>query len=115
MSMIFSYGYNDLSQHPNPADTVLFDCRDIPEPKLMQSGLDEKVRHEVMSSEEAQDMVTQATGVAMQGRFDVAFMCTVGFQRSVALAQETADRCRALGVEVEVEHRSLDEVFKNVV
>jgi RNase adaptor protein for sRNA GlmZ degradation len=108
---ISSFGFNDMAKVPDSQNTVLFDCRDLPMPRVNESGMEEATRDDVLQHTVAQDLVEQAVSVAVNAPRDVAFGCMSGFQRSVVLAEEVARRVRDTGVEVEVEHRSLDPIF----
>jgi UPF0042 nucleotide-binding protein len=108
---IISFGFNDLSNRPDARNTVLFDCRNLPMPRYGGCGLEKEVKDDILGQAEAEELVVNGVGVALAAHRDVAFGCMAGFQRSVAIAEEVASRVRDMGVEVELEHLSLDPIF----
>lgn len=107
---------------PVDMDLVL-DCRFLPNPhwvpELRQgSGRDEPVRAFVLGQADAgpfldrlEEMLADLLpAYANEGRsfLGIAFGCTGGRHRSVAIAEEFAARLRALGYEVPVTHRDVD-------
>lgn len=109
---------------PDEADMVL-DTRFLPNPHWVgdlrpQSGLDPAVRDYVMSRTDAEDFLAQVVGlvsflaprflVEQKRRLVLALGCTGGRHRSVALAEELAQRLKdELSVVVSVSHRDVDK------
>ena len=100
-----------LNKMQNPQDCVHFNATVLPYPTGSESGLEEGMRRQVLAMPQAPEMVESAIAY-LQESLDVAFGCVSGFQRSVALAEETARQARELGLDVAVEHLGLDDVFK---
>lgn len=115
MSFGFKYGI------PVDADVVL-DARFLPNPHWVEAlrphtGLDADVRDYVIETPEATtflDEVTRLLDVMAQGYLHegkryvtVAIGCTGGKHRSVALAEEVAQRLSGQGAETMVVHRDL--------
>jgi len=116
---IISFGY----KHGIPLDAdMVFDLRFIPNPFYVSAlkdltGGNKKVRNYVMRFPESIDFVSKADEMiyAMipcyirEGKYhlNLAFGCTGGRHRSVALANEFADIFRQQGRRVVVEHRDL--------
>lgn len=101
---------------------MVFDMRFIPNPYYVKSlrsltGNNKKVRDYVMKQEVTQAFFAQAEPLVLElipsymreGKYNLnlAFGCTGGHHRSVASANEMADRLRAAGKRVTVEHRDL--------
>ena len=112
----FKYGI------PSEAD-VMFDVRFVPNPFWVPSlkkltGNNKKVsdfvfKHEIAVNflEEAHRLLTSMVpGYINEGKYhlNIAFGCTGGHHRSVAIANALADRFKADGVRVRVNHRDLD-------
>jgi UPF0042 nucleotide-binding protein len=115
VSFGFKYGL------PVDADVVL-DARFLPNPHWVDSlrdhtGLDADVRDFVLEAPAAQTFLHQAEGLleVMSGGYlregkryvTIAVGCTGGKHRSVALAEEVAQRLNAQGVDSVVVHRDL--------
>jgi UPF0042 nucleotide-binding protein len=115
MSFGFKYGL------PPDADLVV-DCRFLPNPHWVpalrqHTGLDPDVATYVLEQPAAQAFLAgyePALQVVLDGYGDegkryalLAVGCTGGKHRSVAMAQELADRLARHGVDVRVEHRDL--------
>ncbi|HET8930681.1 MAG TPA: RNase adapter RapZ [Acidimicrobiales bacterium] len=117
---VSSFGY----KRGVPVDMdLILDCRFLPnphwDPELRSlSGLDEKVREFVLGqpgTERFLDQLTEMLGdllpaYAKEGRsfLGIAFGCTGGRHRSVAIAEEFAQRLRKLGYDAPVTHRDID-------
>ncbi len=118
---ISSFGYK--RGIPVDADVVM-DCRFLPNPHWREdlrslSGLDESVRTFVVHEPAAEQFISQF--VAMlgallpayrdQGRtyLSLAFGCTGGRHRSVAVANEVARRLSERGIDATVGHRDIDK------
>lgn len=101
---------------------MVFDMRFIPNPYYVKSlrsltGNNKKVRDYVMKQTVAQDFLQRAEQLILdlipsymrEGKYNLnlAFGCTGGHHRSVAAANEMAQRLRAAGKRVTVEHRDL--------
>jgi len=117
---IMSFGY----KHGLPLDTdLVLDCRFLPNPHWVEelrplTGLDEPVRDYVL----AQPLSTEFLGdiepllarllpaYVAEGKsyLTIAFGCTGGRHRSVAIAEAVAAALRARGVELRVTHRDVD-------
>jgi UPF0042 nucleotide-binding protein len=117
---IVSFGY----KHGLPRDVdLVFDCRFIPNPHWIPdlrplTGLDEPVRDHVLGQPAAgrfldnlEDMLTQLLPAFVQegkAYLTIAFGCTGGRHRSVAIAGEIARRLTAHGHRIGVLHRDID-------
>ncbi len=117
---VASFGY----KRGVPVDMdLILDCRFLPnphwEPELRDlSGRDEPVRDFVLDRPEAARFLEQFTSMlvdllpayANEGRsfLSIAFGCTGGRHRSVAIAEDFARRLRELGHDVPVTHRDID-------
>ncbi|CAB4857412.1 unannotated protein [freshwater metagenome] len=114
---IMSFGYSNGI--PRDADVVM-DCRFLPNPHWVEelrahTGLESEVSEYVVSHADAQRFLTDVVGMlnwqipvfAKEGKtyFSVAFGCTGGKHRSVAIAEEIATR---LGGGVTVFHRDVE-------
>jgi RNase adapter protein RapZ len=110
MIRIVSFGY----KHGNPPKALaMIDCRSLPNPHKLahlreRTGLDEAVRDHVRSGSDFMALVDHAVGYACHGDgITLAFGCVGGRHRSVAAAEETGDRLRKMGYEVDVIHSEL--------
>jgi UPF0042 nucleotide-binding protein len=117
---VVSFGY----KHGLPLDAdVVLDCRFLPNPHWVEelkplSGLDEAVRDHVLGQPVASSFLARLDdllGVLLpaqeeQGRsyLSIAFGCTGGRHRSVAIAEEVAARLRACGYDPAVTHRDVE-------
>ena len=116
---VMSFGYK--RGMPLGADMV-FDMRFVPNPYYVKSlrsltGNNKKVRDYVMKQEVARDFMARTEKMLLdlipyymkEGKYslNLAFGCTGGQHRSVSAANEMADRLRAKGKRVTVEHRDL--------
>ena len=117
---ITSFGF----KHGVPRDVdILLDCRFIPNPHWVDElrplcGIDEPVQGFVLRQEITSTFVNQLEEMlshllpayVAQGKayVSVAFGCTGGRHRSVAVAEAVASRLRDRGVEPTVRHRDLD-------
>lgn len=116
---VISFGYK--RGMPLGADMV-FDMRFVPNPYYVKSlrsltGNNKKVRDYVMKQEVARDFMDRTEKMLLdlipyymkEGKYslNLAFGCTGGQHRSVSAANEMADRLRAKGKRVTVEHRDL--------
>jgi UPF0042 nucleotide-binding protein len=129
-SVITSYG---AGHHDDPTgSSLLVDTRILRNPPedpavrermLHSNGLDPEVRHYVMETDGAQDLVAESASKArillqrdnfrqwtgrQLHRVDIHVVCGGGRHRSVAVAEEIAARLRAAGIGCEVEHRHID-------
>ncbi len=116
---VLSFGY----KHGLPMDVdYVFDCRFLPNPYWVESlrplsGQDEAVRDHVFASPLAAGFVAHVEDLlalvlpafAAEGKsyVAVAFGCTGGRHRSVAIAEEIARRLRRVGLDPRVHHRDL--------
>jgi UPF0042 nucleotide-binding protein len=116
---IVSFGY----KHGLPMDVdIVLDCRFLPNPFWDErlrplTGLDAPVRDYVLGQPEAGpflDRVEEMLALLVpsferEGKsyLTIAFGCTGGQHRSVAVAEEVAARLRRRGVEPRVQHRDL--------
>ena len=106
---------------PKTADLV-FDVRFLPNPNYVPglkqlTGMDKAVRRYVESRPETREFLNHIEGLlrflvprlAGEGRayLTLAFGCTGGRHRSVAVAGFVAEELRAMGYEVSVSHRDL--------
>lgn len=116
---VMSFGYK--RGMPLGADMV-FDMRFVPNPYYVKSlrsltGNNKKVRDYVMKQEVARDFMDRTEKMLLdlipyymkEGKYslNLAFGCTGGQHRSVSAANEMAERLRAKGKRVTVEHRDL--------
>ncbi len=116
---IFSFGYKHGA--PLSAD-MIFDMRFIPNPYYVKSlrsltGNNKKVREFVMRQEVTQEFLDKLEPLLdylipfymKEGKYNLnlAFGCTGGHHRSVATANEVAERLRQKGRRVTLEHRDL--------
>ncbi len=116
---VVSFGF----KHGVPADVdMVFDCRFLPNPHWVdelrpQTGLDEPVRDHVLESElstdflavvdDLFDVVLPAFSREGKAYLSLAFGCTGGRHRSVAIAEEVARRLRDRGLAPGVTHRDV--------
>jgi UPF0042 nucleotide-binding protein len=116
---ITSFGY----KHGLPLDVdLVLDCRFLPNPYWVeglrhQSGLDEEVREYVLGNGLTQDFLARLDdlldlllpGYAAEGKsyLTIAFGCTGGQHRSVAIAEEVARRLAQRGLTPRLQHRDL--------
>jgi UPF0042 nucleotide-binding protein len=106
---------------PKNADLV-FDVRFVPNPNYVAdlrdlTGMDRAVREYVESRPETQEFLNHVEGLlrflvprlAGEGRayLTLAFGCTGGRHRSVAIASRVAQNLRGMGYDVSVSHRDL--------
>jgi RNase adapter protein RapZ len=117
---ITSFGY----KHGLPLDTdLVIDCRFLPNPHWVeelrdQTGLDVPVRDYVLGQpvsgrflDELMSLLTLLLpAYVSEGKsyLTLAFGCTGGQHRSVAIAEEVARRLRELGLEPKIAHRDID-------
>ena len=101
---IISFSYNNMQDRE--LDCSILDARELPYPLGSESGQDTKIQDQVMLEEKAKEMVKVALSI-LKAEGDIAFGCGGGYQRSVALAEETSKQAQVLGLEVEVEHKGL--------
>jgi UPF0042 nucleotide-binding protein len=117
---ITSFGY----KHGLPLDTdLVIDCRFLPNPHWVEelrplTGLDEPVREYVLGQpltaefleriEELLAMLLPAYVAEGKSYLTVAFGCTGGRHRSVAIAEVVARSLRDEGFELRVSHRDVD-------
>jgi UPF0042 nucleotide-binding protein len=115
-----SFGY----KHGLPRDVdMVLDCRFLPNPHWIDelrplTGCDEAVRDFVLSRPAAREFLRRLEllldlllpAYVQEGKsyLTVAFGCTGGRHRSVAIAEEVARRLRARGVEPIVHHRDIE-------
>lgn len=117
MSFGFKYGV------PSDADMVI-DCRFLPNPHWVDelrpmTGLDEPVQEyvgsfdlSVMAVERIESLLELLVPAYLdEGKsvFTVAFGCTGGRHRSVAIAEEIASWMRSTGLDPRVRHRDVDK------
>lgn len=116
---LVSFGY----KHGLPLDVdIVLDCRFLPNPHWVeelrpQTGLDEAVRRYVLDQPAAVDFLERLDDLlglllpayVAEGKayLTVAFGCTGGRHRSVAISEEVARRLRAHGVSPTVLHRDI--------
>lgn len=101
---------------------MVFDMRFIPNPYYVRSlreltGNNKKVRDYVMKQDVTQEFLKKVEPLVLElipsymreGKYNLnlAFGCTGGHHRSVAMANEMAERLRSHGKRVTVEHRDL--------
>ena len=116
---LMSFGF----KHGVPLDVdSVFDCRFLPNPHWVEelrplTGLDEPVRNYVLGMPEAQELLSKLDDLlafllpayVKEGKsyLTIAVGCTGGHHRSVAIAEELANRIRAHGFEPGVHHRDI--------
>jgi UPF0042 nucleotide-binding protein len=117
---VVSFGY----KHGVPLDAdMVFDCRFLPNPHWQDdlrplSGLDEPVREYVLSQPDTEKLLDRLDslwelvlpGYKAEGKsyLTIAFGCTGGRHRSVAVAEEVARRLAGIGPAPTVFHRDVD-------
>lgn len=117
---VMSFGY----KHGVPSDAdLVFDCRFLPNPHWdpamrPMSGLDAPVGEYVLGQPATQDFLghlmplldTLLPAYVREGKsyLTIAMGCTGGRHRSVAVAEEVADRLRVSGHELRTRHRDLE-------
>ena len=117
---IMSFGY----KHGLPLDTdLVLDCRFLPNPHWVEelrplTGLDEPVRDYVLAQPLSAEFLGDIEPLlarllpayVAEGKsyLTIAFGCTGGRHRSVAIAEAVAAALRARGVELRVTHRDVD-------
>lgn len=117
---ISSFGY----KHGVPVDMdLVLDCRFLPNPHWDAelrplSGQDEPVRRFVLAQSDAQQFLDRFTTMiadllpayGAEGRsfLGIAFGCTGGRHRSVAIAEAFGERLEELGFSAPVSHRDID-------
>jgi len=117
---VLSFGY----KHGLPLDTdLVIDCRFLPNPHWVEdlrplTGLDEPVRRYVLDQDVTAEFLDELARLlrllmpsyVKEGKsyLTIAFGCTGGRHRSVAIAQEVAGALRELGYAPKVSHRDID-------
>jgi UPF0042 nucleotide-binding protein len=118
---VVSFGY----KHGLPLDVdIVLDCRFLPNPHWVDelrplTGLDDAVRRYVLTQEAALGLLTRLDDLlglllpayVAEGKsyLTLAFGCTGGRHRSVAIAEEVATILRAHGFGPTVLHRDIDK------
>jgi UPF0042 nucleotide-binding protein len=118
---VMSFGY----KHGLPVDVdLVLDCRFLPNPHWVevlrpQTGRDDAVRRYVLGQPQAGEFLRHldqlltpllpAYVVEGKSYLTLAFGCTGGRHRSVAIAEEVATRLRRAGLDPTVEHRDIDK------
>jgi UPF0042 nucleotide-binding protein len=116
---VTSFGY----KHGLPLDVdLVFDCRFLPNPHWVeglrhQTGLDEDVVEYVVGNDVTQDFLRRldelldlllpAYEAEGKSYLTLAFGCTGGRHRSVAIAEEVGERLRRRGLSPRVQHRDV--------
>ena len=116
---ITSFGY----KHGLPLDVdLVLDCRFLPNPYWVeglrhQTGLNDEVREYVVGNSLTQDFLSRLDDLldlllpayAAEGKsyLTIAFGCTGGQHRSVAIAEEVARRLARRGITPRLQHRDL--------
>jgi UPF0042 nucleotide-binding protein len=116
---VMSFGY----KHGLPLDVdIVLDCRFLPNPHWVDelrplTGLDDPVRRYVLSQDEARELLTRLDGLlamlmpayVAEGKsyLTIAFGCTGGRHRSVAIAEEVASILRQQGFSPTMLHRDI--------
>ena len=108
--LVFSFG----AKWESMTVDWLFDCREIENPHRDEepqgwNGLHPAVAQRVLSSPKAQEILRDAYRAVVleedeRDSVSVAFMCSFGRHRSVAVAEEFTRRLRRDGFSVVVEH-----------
>jgi UPF0042 nucleotide-binding protein len=117
---VMSFGY----KHGLPLDVdIVLDCRFLPNPHWVEelrplTGLDEPVRRYVLDQPEAKDFVKGLEPMldrllpayVKEGKsyLTIAFGCTGGHHRSVAIAEEVAAHLKKRGFAPSVSHRDIE-------
>jgi UPF0042 nucleotide-binding protein len=118
---VMSFGY----KHGLPLDVdIVLDCRFLPNPPWVDelrplTGLDDPVRRYVLSQDEARELLTRLDGLlamlmpayVAEGKsyLTIAFGCTGGRHRSVAIAEEVASILRQHGFAPTMLHRDISK------
>jgi UPF0042 nucleotide-binding protein len=118
---VVSFGY----KHGLPVDVdLVLDCRFLPNPHWVEdlrpkTGLDDAVRRYVLEQEEAGDFLRHLEGLlglllpayVAEGKsyLTIAFGCTGGRHRSVAIAEQVAAILRGQGIVPAVVHRDIEK------
>ena len=116
---VSSFGF----KHGLPPDAdLVFDCRFLPNPHWIEelrpgTGRDDAVRDHVFAHPAAGPFLDRVTDLLtlllpeyqQEGKayLSIAFGCTGGHHRSVAVAEEVAERLRGLGCQPTVTHRDI--------
>jgi RNase adapter protein RapZ len=116
---VVSFGY----KYGLPVDADLVaDCRFLPNPRWIEAlaplnGQDERVKEYVLSQQGAEDFLgayltalrVTLAGYERQGKkyVTLAIGCTGGKHRSVAIAEQIAERLEETGLGIQVVHRDL--------
>ncbi len=116
---VLSFGF----KHGLPVDVdMVFDCRFLPNPHWVDelrplTGCDEAVRDYVLDSELAERFLARIddlldvvlTAFAEEGKayLTIAFGCTGGRHRSVAISEQMTRRLRSRGMDPVVNHRDI--------
>jgi UPF0042 nucleotide-binding protein len=119
---VVSFGF----KHGLPPDVdMVLDCRFLPNPHWVdelrpQTGQDDPVRDYVLGSDQAGDFLDHLDGLLdvllpgfeaeRKAYLTLAFGCTGGRHRSVAIAEEVARRLRERGLHPGVSHRDVAKV-----
>lgn len=119
--LVQSFGY----KHGMPPDTdIVFDVRFIPNPFYFKSmknltGNSKKVREYVMRFDETKEFIKKLEDLIEflvpyyqkhgKSHLTLAFGCTGGQHRSVAMANEFSDIFKKKGIEVTTVHRDVDK------
>lgn len=89
------------------------DCRRLPNPYAIprfrpRDGRNTELRAWLTEHVGAQQLITEGLRAVNSGETTLTTTCSAGRHRSVAIAEELADRLRADGHQVTIEHRALD-------
>ena len=117
---LLSFGY----KHGLPTDVdIVLDCRFLPNPYWVDAlrpltGQDPAVVAYVLGEHAAQQFLDRLDALldlllpeyVSEGKayLSIAFGCTGGRHRSVAIVEEVASRLRRRGIEATVKHRDID-------
>jgi UPF0042 nucleotide-binding protein len=117
---LLSFGY----KHGLPTDVdIVLDCRFLPNPYWVDSlrpltGRDPQVVAYVLGEDAAQQFLARLDDLldvllpqyVSEGKayLGIAFGCTGGRHRSVAIVEEVAERLRRRGIDATVKHRDVD-------
>ncbi len=118
---VVSFGY----KHGLPLDVdIVLDCRFLPNPHWVDelrplTGLDDPVRRYVLAQPSAAELLAHLDGLlksllpayVAEGKsyLTLAFGCTGGRHRSVAIAEAVADILRQQGFDPTITHRDVDK------
>jgi RNase adapter protein RapZ len=118
---VMSFGY----KHGVPSDAdLVFDCRFLPNPHWVEelrpySGMDARVRSFVLEKQATNDFLHRLMPMIdmllpaylREGKsyLSIAFGCTGGRHRSVAISEEVARLLRARGFEIRTRHRDIEK------